>query len=74
LKARILKHWDEIQELAAGVPGPEQMADLLARAGGATQPSGLNLTDEEVNESLQYAHYLRNRFTVRKLVKILGME
>ena len=48
LKERILAHWDEIQELAGKVPGPEQMAGLLAQAGGATHPVGLNLTDEEV--------------------------
>ncbi len=74
LKERILAHWDEIQELAGKVPGPEQMAGLLAQAGGATHPVGLNLTDEEVFESLQYSHYLRNRFTIRKLVRVLGIE
>lgn len=74
LKERILAHWDEIQELAGQVPGPKQMAALIEQAGGATQPTGLNLTDEEVTQSLQYAHYLRNRFTVRKLVRIIGME
>ncbi len=74
LKARILEHWEEIQALANNVPGPEQMENLILQAGGATQPAELNLTDEEVQEALTYAHYQRNRFTASKLVRILGME
>lgn len=72
LKQRILDHWDEIQGLAAQVPTPKQMAELLRQAGGATQPAGLGLSDEEVQESLEYSHFLRNRFTVRKLERIIN--
>jgi glycerol-1-phosphate dehydrogenase [NAD(P)+] len=74
LKQRILSHWDEIQELAAMVPTPEQMADLLCQAGGVTEPAGLNLSDEEVQDALRYSHLFRNRFTVCKLGRILGLE
>jgi glycerol-1-phosphate dehydrogenase [NAD(P)+] len=72
LKARILEQWDEIQALAALVPPPHEMSRLLARAGGPTRPADLNLSDEEVQQSNQYAHFIRNRFTVRKLSRILG--
>lgn len=74
LKERILAHWDDIQELASQVPTPKEMASLIEQTGGSAQPAGLNLTNEEVNQSLKYAHYLRNRFTACKLARILGME
>jgi glycerol-1-phosphate dehydrogenase [NAD(P)+] len=72
LKERILQHWEEIQALARLVPTAQEMSRLLVQAGGPTQPADLNLTDEEVSESLSYAHYIRNRFTVRKLGRIVG--
>ena len=73
LKEQILSNWDEIQALAAQVPEPEEMENLLSQVGGSTQPAGLNLTNEEVNEAFEYSHYFRNRFTIRKLARILGM-
>jgi len=72
LKERILSQWEEIQALANSVPTPEEMRDLLARSGGATRAADLNLSNEEVLEALEYSHYLRNRFTVRKLGRIMG--
>ena len=71
LKQRILEHWDEIQALANLVPTPQHMAKLLQQAGGATQPEQLGLSAEEVQQALEYAHFLRNRFTVRKLQRII---
>lgn len=73
LKQRILEHWDEIQSLAAQVPAPEKLADLLSRAGGATRPAELGLSDEEVQQALTESHFLRNRFTICKLGRILGL-
>lgn len=73
LKQRILEHWDEVQSLAAQVPAPEKLADLLSRAGGATRPAELGLSDEEVQQALTESHFLRNRFTICKLGRILGL-
>ena len=73
LKEGVLDHWDEIQALAAQVPGSEKLADLLSRAGGATSPSGLGLSDEEVRQALTESHFLRNRFTICKLEHMLGL-
>jgi glycerol-1-phosphate dehydrogenase [NAD(P)+] len=73
LKQRILTHWDEVQALAAEVPAPEKLADLLDRAGGATRPVGLGLSDEEVQQALTESHFLRNRFTICKLGRIIGL-
>jgi len=74
LRQRILAHWDDIQALAAAVPAPERLADLLQRVGGATRPAELGLGEDEVRQAFANAHYLRNRFTIRKLGRILGLD
>ena len=73
LKQRVLEHWDGIQALAAQVPSPEKLVDLLGQAGGATRPAGLGLSDEEVQQALTESHFLRNRFTICKLEHLLGL-
>ncbi len=73
LKQRVLGHWDEIQALAAQVPGPEELVELLSQAGGATRPAELGLSDEEVQQALTESHFLRNRFTICKLEHLLGL-
>jgi glycerol-1-phosphate dehydrogenase [NAD(P)+] len=73
LKARILDRWDDLQALAAAVPPPQALADLLRQVGGATTPAELTLTAAEVEEALLNAHYIRNRFTICKLSRLLGL-
>lgn len=74
IKQRILDHWDEIQAIAAQVPPPAQIAHLLNVVGGPTTPAELGLTDAEAALALDNGHYLRNRFTVRKLARMLGVR
>lgn len=74
LKQRILDSWGDILDMAAGVPKPEALADLLRKVGGPTDTSTLGLGDEEVALGLEYSHYLRNRFTVMKLSRIIGVQ
>ena len=71
LKRRILENWDEIQQIAAEVPPPEIIVNLLSRVGGPTSVAELGLTAEEQALAEHNAHYLRNRFTVRKLMRAL---
>ena len=73
LKQRILEHWDEIQALAAEVPAHDKLAELLSQAGGAARPAGLGLSEEEVQQALTESHFLRNRFTICKLGRMLGL-
>jgi glycerol-1-phosphate dehydrogenase [NAD(P)+] len=73
LKQRVLEHWDEIQAVAAHVPTREKLVDLLRQAGGATRPAELGLSDAEVQQALTESHFLRNRFTICKLGRILGL-
>jgi glycerol-1-phosphate dehydrogenase [NAD(P)+] len=74
LKRRIMNGWGEILEIASSVPKPEELADLLRQVGGPTDASTLGLGDEEVALGLEYSHYLRNRFTVMKLSRIIGVQ
>ncbi len=55
------------------VPPPEVIVDILKRLGGAASPDALGLDAETVSEAQRYGHYLRDRFTVMKLNKALGL-
>jgi glycerol-1-phosphate dehydrogenase [NAD(P)+] len=74
LKRRILNHWDEIQAIAAQVPPAAQVAQLLQTAGGPATVAEIGLSAEEQELAIANAHYLRDRFTVRKLARVLGMQ
>ncbi len=74
IKRRILDHWDEIQAIVAQVPPPAAIARLLALVGGPTTTAELGLSDAEAALALDNGHYLRNRFTVRKLARVLGLR
>ena len=73
LKQRILERWPEVQAIAAEVPSPEALTDLLERAGGTADPRALGLGDEEMALAEAYGHYVRNRFTALKLSRVLGL-
>ncbi|MCB0066168.1 MAG: hypothetical protein KDD77_03395, partial [Caldilineaceae bacterium] len=73
LKRRILENWDAIQAIAAQVPPAATVAELLQRAGGQATAAELGFDDAERDLGFDSGHYLRNRFTVRKLVNVLGV-
>jgi glycerol-1-phosphate dehydrogenase [NAD(P)+] len=74
LKQRILEGWGDVLEIASSVPGSSVLADLLQRVGGPTDANMLGLDEEEIALGLEYSHYWRNRFTVMKLSRIIGLE
>jgi glycerol-1-phosphate dehydrogenase [NAD(P)+] len=73
LKQKIIAHWADIQEIAMTVPPTQELIYMLRLAGGPTDTRGLGLGDEEVAQGLEYAHYFRNRFSVTKLKRMLGL-
>lgn len=73
LQQRVLDSWDAIQEIATTVPPAEQIEGMLAAAGAPTRPSMLGLNDQEVEMAMCCSHYLRNRFTVARLARMLGL-
>jgi len=74
LKRKILTHWDEIQAIAAEVPAPGTVAQLLRTVGGPVTIEDLGLTQEEQALAIANGHYLRDRFTARKLARVLGID
>jgi len=74
LKHRIIEQWSLVQDIAATVPGPEELADVLGQAGAETSAQSLGLSDQEVKLALDYGHYLRNRLTVSKLNYLIGLH
>jgi glycerol-1-phosphate dehydrogenase [NAD(P)+] len=74
LKQRIIDQWSLVQDIAAAVPGPQELADVLEQAAAETSPQSLGLSDQEVKLALDYGHYLRNRLTVSKLKHLIGLN
>jgi len=73
LKQKILACWDEIQGIAVQVPPAADMIRWLRSVGGPAYGVEVGLSPEEVALGLKYAHYYRNRFTVGKLSRFLGV-
>jgi glycerol-1-phosphate dehydrogenase [NAD(P)+] len=74
LARRILDSWPEIRGIAERVPEPAEITRALDSAGAPTRAERLGIEPTAVSEALRYAHYLRNRFTVLKLYRFLGIE
>lgn len=72
LKHKILSNWAEIQAIAAAVPPATAVTATLRAAGGPIAPAELGLTAEDITFGVNAGHYLRERFTVRKLFHLLG--
>jgi glycerol-1-phosphate dehydrogenase [NAD(P)+] len=73
LKQRILDNWDAIQAIAAQVPPAEHVAQLLTTGGGPSRVDQIGISAAERDMAIADAHYLRDRFTVRKLARVLGL-
>ena len=78
LKRNIADCWPEIQDIAATVPPPARIIQLLESQtlGVSENPKGLQaigMDDHDVEQALQFSHYLRGRFTVSTLGRVLGL-
>ncbi len=70
---RISECWDDIRALAQTVPSPAQLSRLLEQVGGPTTAHDLGFTQEECRLAERNAHYLRPRFTMMKLARMLDL-
>ena len=70
---KTLAHWADIIDIASQVPSGREIAGYLNQVGGPTDVATLGLTGEEQKRAEQNGHYLRQRFTVRKLTRLLGL-
>jgi glycerol-1-phosphate dehydrogenase [NAD(P)+] len=67
LKKRILANWDQIHQIALGVPRAEEIRNWIKALNGPTLPQEIGLSDAEVVLGMESAHYLRDRFTLNRL-------
>jgi glycerol-1-phosphate dehydrogenase [NAD(P)+] len=75
LKQRIVDNWHEIQAVASTVPASARIVEVLSQAGAPTRWNELpGLEESDIELALSYGHYLRNRFTVIKLMQACGVD
>ncbi len=74
LKKRVLDHWDQIQSIASTVPPRPELEGYLKAFNIPLAPAGLGLVEKDVQQGLSAAHYLRDRFTVMKLLFFLSSQ
>ncbi len=73
LKKNILINWDEIVAIASEVPSRERIVSLLHQAKSVSDPLEIGITEEQVSQALRWSSYLRDRFTVLELNRILKL-
>ncbi len=73
LKRDILANWDTLQQYADRVAQPEQITGWLEKVCGPTSPDQIGIGKAEMDEAIQNAHYLRERFTITKLFHYMGI-
>jgi glycerol-1-phosphate dehydrogenase [NAD(P)+] len=71
LGARIAASWGDVLDIARGVPAPEQLAAWLAAVHGKVMPDQLGVEPALVEASLEVALFVRNRFTILRLQRLL---
>ncbi|MDF2958754.1 MAG: 3-dehydroquinate synthase [Paenibacillus sp.] len=67
LPQRIIGRWEAIRAVCASVPSPERLSDALRLVGGPTTAAELGVEPGLLQDSLQYAMYVRNRYTIIRL-------
>jgi glycerol-1-phosphate dehydrogenase [NAD(P)+] len=67
LAQRIAERWEAVCSVCRSVPAPEVLAELLQRVGGPTKVEELGVEPELLQDSLRYAMYVRNRYTILRL-------
>jgi glycerol-1-phosphate dehydrogenase [NAD(P)+] len=72
LKQRLLSCWDEVQAIAAQVPGQDQIRALLQSAGAAWHPDQIHVSEDEVRQAIRSAMYVRDRLTILEVNHMLS--
>jgi len=71
---KLVDAWDKVRAIAHDVPAPEEIRKLLVRAGCPADAADLGLNPDETGLAFRDAHYLRERFTIAKLARMLGLR
>jgi glycerol-1-phosphate dehydrogenase [NAD(P)+] len=70
---RTIEKWEEVQAIANSVPPAKDIKALLKSAGAPAEPAAIGLTEEDVEQALAYSHYMRGRYTVNTLGRMLRL-
>lgn len=73
LKRKILDNWAEIQRIAASVPPSADLERWLRQVGGPVRGEEIGFSSEEIALGVHWAHGLKDRITIGKLSRILGI-
>jgi glycerol-1-phosphate dehydrogenase [NAD(P)+] len=71
---RLIACWDEVQAIARGVPGADELQSTLTTAGSCCLPGQVHVTPQEVALALEMAMYVRDRFTILELNRMLQLD
>lgn len=68
-------NWGEIRHLIyETLPRPEDLLDLMKRAGCATTPEEVNISPELLADGLRYHPYMRHRMLITRLLPMIGVD
>ncbi|MEM7125091.1 MAG: sn-glycerol-1-phosphate dehydrogenase [Chloroflexota bacterium] len=70
IQKRIIDNWADIQAIAAQVPSAADVTRWLQAVGGAIQAKDLGISEADFEEAYNNGHYLRERFTIRKMMHL----
>jgi glycerol-1-phosphate dehydrogenase [NAD(P)+] len=73
-KPKILLQWPAVLQIIDQVPPPSQFSLWLEQAGGPITSTQLGVEPDLVEESLNNAMFVRNRFTIMRLNRWLGLS
>ncbi|MBC5647371.1 sn-glycerol-1-phosphate dehydrogenase [Christensenella tenuis] len=69
LDRELLKqNYDEVLRIADEVPSPGSLTETLRTVGGYTDYSAIDMTDGQFRETMKICCYIRNRFTMLRLM------
>ena len=72
---RLQAAWPEIRRIVQEeLPSDEELTDLMRRAGAATTPQEIGVTDELLHLGLKYHTFMRRRVTLMRLRPMLGFD
>ena len=72
VKQRMLDQWDDLQAIAENVPSAQQMIEWLKLMDAPATPAEIGLSEEQVDIGVEYGLYLRERFSMNIIRKLLG--
>jgi len=62
------QNYDEVLRIADEVPSPGSLTETLRTVGGYTDYSAIDMTDGQFRETMKICCYIRNRFTMLRLM------